>query len=449
LSSVTNAALETPVRVPVSMVRTLALLLIPTVVFAQQHYQCTHGKSGVSTPEPSWTANKELEDVNDGRWPKTPARHTVNLDLPASERWLEIGQFYADQSDLIIEYFESMLPHAAVVAIDKIAAQLIGYKGFGDFGDEMRGYADGLGLDLGYVVAANLVYQLESIGVNCSNWNNTGPTDQCDGDDTEIAWLESDHYSKSLLDQVQTGYCTSVVSEESGGGILHGRNLDWNLEENLREMIITVDFERGGELLYTGSTIVSFVGLLNAMKPGGDGFSFSMDARCQGGKILANLIEALAEGAMTPCQHSRTVMEAATDFADAVALFESGDLIDDGYFIVGGASDGEGAVVSRARNRNVDTWMIDPTDEEHGWYRLETNYDHWQPVPSADDRRTPGYENMEAVGKDNIDTDNLLSDVMTVWPTYNPHTDLTCIMSAKYAAYDCSIWMDANTTTAS
>ena len=64
--------------------------------------------------------------------------------------------------------------------------------------------------------------------------------------------------------------------------------------------------------------------------------------------------------------------------ASAVALFESGNLIDDGYFIVGGASDGEGAVVSRARNRNVDTWMIDETDEKSGWYRLETNYEYVQ-----------------------------------------------------------------------
>ena len=50
---------------------------------------------------------------------------------------------------------------------------------------------------------------------------------------------------------------------------------------------------------------------------------------------------------------------------------------------------------------------------------------------------------MEAVGKENIDTFNLFSDVMTVWPTYNPHTDLTCIMAAKYSVYNCSIWTDA------
>ena len=180
----------------------------------------------------------------------------------------------------------------------------------------------------------------------------------------------------------------------------------------LREFIITVDFQRSGSTLYTGSTIVSFVGILNGMKAGPQGFSFSMDARCQGGKIWSNLLEALAFGAMTPCQHSRYVMETATDYASAVHLFETGNLIDDGYFIVGGASDSEGAVVTRSRNHNVDTWSIDASDEEHGWYRLETNYDHDQDVPAADDRRTPGYANMEAVGVDNMTQDRLLQDVM-------------------------------------
>ena len=73
---------------------------------------------------------------------------------------------------------------------------------------------------------------LRSIGVNCSNWNNTGPTGQCGDDDVdEIVWLESDHYLRGLEDEVISGYCTSVVTQEPGGGIMHGRNLDWNLEE--------------------------------------------------------------------------------------------------------------------------------------------------------------------------------------------------------------------------
>ena len=51
---------------------------------------------------------------------------------------------------------------------------------------------------------------------------------------------------------------------------------------------------------------------------------------------------------------------------------------------------------------------------------------------------------MAAVGKDNMNGSTLLNDVMAVWPTFNPHTDLTCIMSALYNTYDCMIWLDDN-----
>jgi len=134
-------------------------------------------------------------------------------------------------------------------------------------------------------------------------------------------------------------------------------------------------------------------------------------------------------------------METSNTYDEAIANFESGNLIDDGYFIVGGARPNEGAIVTRGRNKNVDTWKLDETDEERGWYRLETNYDHWSGVPTADDRRTPGYANMEAVGRDTMDKDELLG-VMQTWPTYNEHTDLTCVMIAKDNHYDCMWWSD-------
>lgn len=65
---------------------------------------------------------------------------------------------------------------SAVESVGNGQARLDEYKGFGDYAAEMRGLSKACGLQLGDVVAGNLVYQLEGIGVNCSNWNNTGPT---------------------------------------------------------------------------------------------------------------------------------------------------------------------------------------------------------------------------------------------------------------------------------
>ena len=69
---------------------------------------------------------------------------------------------------LIEDYFETFLPEAVLKILIPVMKQAADYKGFGDFSGEMKGYAEALDLDLGYVVTANLVYQLEHIGLNCS-----------------------------------------------------------------------------------------------------------------------------------------------------------------------------------------------------------------------------------------------------------------------------------------
>ena len=168
-----------------------------------------------------------------------------------------------------------------------------------------------------------------------------------------------------------------------------------------------------------------------------------MNARCQGGNLLLNLLEGIKCGAATPEQHARTVMETAVSFKDAVSKFESGKLINDVYYIVSGDEEGEGTVVTRSRNHNADTWSIDNAEEGgQGWYRLQTNYDHMYPDSDADNRRDPGEANMDKLGVDGITEENIEEGVLTVWPTFNPHTDLTCVMVAKEGTYDCKVWMD-------
>jgi len=292
-------------------------ILVTCLIFVNvvNSLQCGH-KTNYTT---AWTVDETLrenfvEDAKERGF--IPPVVEVNLDLPASERWVHVGELYANKSYLVKEYFESLLPEWALGIIVDLAKDVVNYKGFGNFSDEMRGYSKGLGLDLGYVVAANLVYQLEHIGVNCSNWNATGPTNSCKKKKAnEIVWLESEwNAQRSVTDPIHSGMCTSVVANNEQGQILHGRNLDWNLPENVKELLVTVEFYRDSRMLYKGTTIISYVGLLNAMRPldsttGTGGFTFSMDARCQGGLLFYNMLEALVEGSMTPCQHSRLVME--------------------------------------------------------------------------------------------------------------------------------------------
>eukprot|EP00633_Aureoumbra_lagunensis_P007336 CAMPEP_0197322882 /NCGR_PEP_ID=MMETSP0891-20130614/70173_1 /TAXON_ID=44058 ORGANISM="Aureoumbra lagunensis, Strain CCMP1510" /NCGR_SAMPLE_ID=MMETSP0891 /ASSEMBLY_ACC=CAM_ASM_000534 /LENGTH=433 /DNA_ID=CAMNT_0042815389 /DNA_START=1 /DNA_END=1302 /DNA_ORIENTATION=- len=414
----------------------LFLLLLSSGFVAEARlpkHQCRHGapwKFDDAETYGDWLMDADLiRETLSESW-SIPNREKINLDLPPEQRWLEIGAKYANQSYKIVEYFETFLPESVIKVLVEAAEKKViaNYSGFGDYALEMQGYATGLNISLGYIVLANLVYQLEHLGVACDNWNVTGPTGEC--------W-----FSKKQTNKGPKGLCTSVVADDKDNRIFHGRNLDWNLEDDIKSLIIDVDFYKNASILYTGTTIVSFVGILNAAAPGR--FSYSLDARCQGGHLIVNLIEAITKGAATPTQHARSIFDTADDIADFdgfIQAMSSGNLVDDAYYILGGLSQDEGAVVTRGRNRAVDVWRIGDTSNSSSWYRLETNYDHWLPAPSADDRRTPGMANMENLTQNGVSVSGLFDHVLSVWPTLNPHTDVSCVMAPWNATYECRVW---------
>ena len=158
-------------------------------------------------------------------------------------------------------------------------------------------------------------------------------------------------------------------------------------------MIVDVHYQRSGKTVFIGTAVVGFVGVVNGMIPGVA--TVSIDARDKGGKILGNILQMLLHKSITPCQNMRRVLqdENSTSFAAVVAGLSSHQQVDQNYFIVGGTRSGEGAVISRGRAKADDVWYLgkNATSSHDGWYRLQTNYDHWNPTPKADDRRTPGY----------------------------------------------------------
>lgn len=232
------------------------------------------------------------------------------------------------------------------------------------------------------------------------------------------------------------------MAEDTNGVIWHGRNLDWNLDPILRQFIIDINFVNGSSHLFTGTGIVGYMGLINAIRPGSNGWSFSLDARCQGGKLLGNIVEGLFHGGMTPGHHARMVMETAMSFQAAVDGYASGALIDEIYYIVGGTRRGEGCIVSRDRDPAItDSWYLNDTEADgDGWFRLETNYDHWNAPPSSDDRRNPGVAAMRKLGRAGLDENSLFTSVMRQWPVFNPHTDFTGIFSAATGLYKTMYW---------
>jgi N-acylethanolamine-hydrolysing acid amidase len=393
---------------------------------------CVHGKPGAM----AWTEDAALREATLDQLSNrtTPKRYTLNMDLPPERRWDEICAIYRPQAHIIHDYLKDSLGSlsGAMGIIEDVAAHLDDYKGFGDYAAEMRGISRSCGLALGDVVAGNLVYQLEGIGINCSNWNNTGPTGQCGNNQSGVVYMES-----GSSDDGGPGACTSMVAEDERGHVFHGRNLDWNLPPQMRQFIMDIEFQKGGETQFIGTTLLGGTGLMAAMKPGA--FTFSNDARCEGGKLLENIATMVLTGAETPSHHARRVFDRAATFEEAVKLFSTGDLIDEVYYIVGGAAPREGAIITRDRLNTADIWRLGGAGP-NSWFRLQTNYDHWEQPPSSDDRRTPGDAHMVALGQRGVGAAGLLG-VLTAWPNFNHHTDYSGVMSAKTGLYNTTIWM--------
>lgn len=386
------------------------------------------------------------------------------MNFFALHSWNKIASLpkYKALAPKALAYLESQVPKAILPILETILGNITGYFGE-ELGNEMISLQKGFGgaLKLGDIVAFNLIMQLESVGLNCSNWNTTGPTipndPGCEDVDPKQTWcychdknrpqemVSVSSYRHFLnIPNSGPGLCTSVVAQDNNGQIFHGRNLDWNIPKAVRNMVADIHYQRNGKTVFIGTTAIGFVGTFNGMIPGVA--TVSIDARDKGGKILANLLEMLLHKSKTPCQHMRMVLQDvnSTSFQHVVDGLSSGDQIDENYFIVGGAHPGEGAVISRDRNEVRDVWYLgkNASKKDGSWYRLQTNYDHWNPVPKADDRRTPGYTNMNKMGQDHTNIQNLFTDVMHVWPTFNHHTDYTVMMSAQDGTYNSMVWIN-------
>jgi hypothetical protein len=145
----------------------------------------------------------------------------VDLDAAPEDRWTHIVQQYKAQTLLVLDEIENRIPKDLEPLLTKVLDEAEHFWPL-DLRQEMQGVADALGVDVGWVLATSLFYEL-----------NSGCT--------------------SAVAQV------SNASSPDGTMIFHGRNLDYTVP-GLQNVTINVRFKRQGEVLYTGTTYVAYLG---------------------------------------------------------------------------------------------------------------------------------------------------------------------------------------------
>uniref|UniRef100_A0A4X2KUK6 N-acylethanolamine-hydrolyzing acid amidase n=2 Tax=Vombatus ursinus TaxID=29139 RepID=A0A4X2KUK6_VOMUR len=311
-----------------------------------------------------------------------PLRFNVSLDEAATQRWLPVLRHFDPNflrtalatviGETVPSWVHDVLRPVAL-ELDKFLPQ--------PFESEIRGMCNILGLNIGDCVLINLAYEFSA-------------------------------------------FCTSIIAQDVRGNIYHGRNLDYAFGNLLRKLTIDVQYIKNGQIAYTGTTFVGYVGLWTGQSP--KKFTISGDERDKG-FWWENAVAALLKKNCPVSWLIRNTLEEAENFQAAVIKLAKTPIVTDVYYIVGGVSPKEGVVITRNRGGPADIWPLDPTNGQ--WFLVETNYDHWKPTPKGDDRRTPAIKALNATGQEHINFDTLFK-VLSVVPVLNHLTIYTTVMSA-------------------
>lgn len=378
-----------------------------------------------------WIEDPMLQRDVESRVKTEPKTFVLDLDTPPKDRWAALGEDpdFANYSQDYKNYLGQYIPKAVLPLVTTIVSGLKGHY-YDDYADEMVGLAKALKMSVGDVVLANLIYQLEHIGRTCEAGNTTGPCPNKTG----------------------PGLCTAAIvnGPDDGDEVWQGRNLDWDLDDKLLRYVLRVEYQRGGKTLFTGVQIAGEIGILHGLMPGVIGVQ--MNARKEGGNLLDNLAQIIL-GHKTPTHVLRRALEESASYESAMDFLATTKLANPVYYVVSGARHGQGAIITRDRKGARDVWnLYEPSSKDTkginpqpDWFRLQTNFDHWEPVPSEDDRRHPGVANIKAFCNSTA-SQACVNKVMTTWPTKNHHTDVTSIMCPKTGYLDVAVWLHPEIT---
>lgn len=323
----------------------------------------------------------------------SPAKkYTVNLDLPAEERWHDVAVDHAPAIANLATELGQLIPEAIMTVYDILKIDVTNILPY-PYGQELSGIARAANVSEKELLLANMVYELTA-------YNHT-------------------HGQGHKA-------CTSIVSQTNNGTIIHATNFDYLLASSLRNLVVQVDFVENDQIAYTGTTFAGLVGLPSGQRP--NRFTISINER-NSGQLWMNAFEALIAGShgMAALAVRDTLANPTFDFKMAVESLTEKPMISALYIIVGGLKADEGVVITRGRPQAIDQWWL---GTNNSWYLIETNYDHWVTPPDTDDRRDEAIKVIMSIGKSGMSLSSVM-DVLSYPPVLNTGTIFTNVMSAS------------------
>lgn len=156
---------------------------------------------------------------------------TINLDLPAEKRFVEVSTHYKDAVSVVLNDYLYYIPWVIRYFMSDVAGYFWWIQP--EYYEELNGMGPALGLDPKLLLLAQYAYEFSA-------------------------------------------FCTSVIAYDKNGTIIHGRNLDFAFADNMHNMTYEAVFMKDGQELYRA---VMFAGINGVMTGHRGGYSISLNER--------------------------------------------------------------------------------------------------------------------------------------------------------------------------
>ncbi|KAM6440334.1 acid ceramidase isoform 1-T1 [Liasis olivaceus] len=332
----------------------------------------------------------------------TIPNYIINLDLPPSQRWVQVVRAKKTELLTIVKTMKNIL-YTFVHSRKLIASMESKLAWLGStlpypFNEEIKGIASAVDVPLGDIVAFNIFYEIFTV-------------------------------------------CTSIVTEDTTGKLYHARNLDfglflgWNVQnsswvttEKLKPLMVSLDFQKNNKTVFKSANFAGYVGMISGVKQGI--FTLTMNERfsIDGGYIgVFEWLLGQRDGWWMSFL-TRTVLENSTSYEDAKDKLANTKLLAPAYFILGGNKSNEGCIITRSRTATLN---IKNLDTKNGiWYVVETNYDPWKPPLVIDDRRHPAMNCLNHTKQEKISLGTLYN-ILSTKPVLNKLTVSTTLLEVS------------------
>lgn len=192
-------------------------------------------------------------------------------------------------------------------------------------------------------------------------------------------------------------------------------------------------------MIFQSDQLIGSIFVLTGMKLGSEGkFAITVDTRqWRGIKGVVEMFYAIIVKGNIPAAYLvRKVLEEENSWAAAAKRLNTTKTDTTIYYIVSGEKDNEGAVIEKNIDGSHNFRQLSSTQ----WFLVQTNYDQDQKEPWYDRREKPPTERIEAIGQDNFSVQDMFSEVMTLWPTFNIASLMTAIMVPAQSYHNTTVW---------